>query len=113
MRVELEPGRAEEIEIAPSKSAEIWLPLEDLRAASGVPPAPRFNAAYEDARKARGFSRTVTASIEPGKTAWISGALERDRGDGPLRLAPARGLPPIASTLDPRAVCHGWLLGQR
>lgn len=107
LRVEIAPGEAEEIAIAAAEGAEVWLPREELERAAEEPSGDSFDRAYEDAKKARGYARTVTASVEAGRTIWIAGELTREGDDGAFRIGgpPAHGAAVIVSTVDPRALC--------
>lgn len=105
LRVELADGKTEEVAVLAAEGAEVWLPREELEKAAEEPSVERFDRAYEDAKKARGFARTVTASVEAGRTVWVAGELTREGGDGALRIGPARGAAALVSTVDPRALC--------
>lgn len=85
---------------SPSPSTEVWLSPEGRAVAGACPSREVFDAAFADARKARGFSRTVTASVAPGARVWIAG---RSQG-GVMRADDAHGL--LVAAIDPRA----WLL---
>jgi hypothetical protein len=92
----------EEAQIAPaSEAAEIWLSESAMRAAAACPSPDRFDAAYDDARKARGFARTVETIIPPETPIWIAGDILRPHA-GALRVAPSRARGLLISTLDPR-----------
>lgn len=108
--VEVEPGTTEEIEIAPARSAEVWVSEGALRTSGACPSRARFDEAYEDAKKARGFTRTIVAPILAGERVWISASLARRRGHEPSAQATDatdadRSPRPLVSTLDARAVC--------
>jgi hypothetical protein len=105
LRVELAPGKTEEVTVAAAEGAEVWLPKEELEKAAEGPSAERFDRAYEDAKKARGFARTVTASVEPGRTVWVAGELTREGSAGVFCICPVRGGAALVSTVDPRALC--------
>ncbi len=94
------PGRA--------GTVEIWPRAEAVRAAAACPSSARFSEAYGDARKARGFARTVATPIEEGEPVWIFGELVDGAGSRSIRPAP--GAPPdtaalLVASIDPRAVC--------
>ncbi|MDI3282061.1 hypothetical protein [Polyangium sp. 15x6] len=105
-------GRAVEIPPLAGPGVEVWHGPDALRAAAACPSPEAFDAALPDARKARGFSRKVTANIPEGRVLYAFGAL---RKDGPTsRLAPAEDGTLILSTIDPRSFCGqktrlGWL----
>jgi hypothetical protein len=92
-------GPAVEVEVQGAVPADVWLPGDALKAAGACPSTDIFDAAYEDARKARGYARTVTAAIGTGATVWVMGTLERNGTK--LRMVPA-----IVASLDPRAFCN-------
>ncbi|XXX81735.1 hypothetical protein WMF30_23535 [Sorangium sp. So ce134] len=91
-----------EIAIAPAVEGEVWVSRDEVRAASACPSEARFDEAYQHARKPRGFSRTVEATICAGAPVWLLGAAERDAGGG----GPDRMRPALVSSADPRAVCR-------
>jgi hypothetical protein len=93
----------EEAEITPAlEGAEVWLSESAMRAAAACPSPDRFDAAYEDARKARGFARTVETLIPPETPLWIAGDVGRAHAAAPLRVAPSRVRGLLVSTFDPR-----------
>jgi hypothetical protein len=96
-RVALEGGA--EIDLASSDDAEVWIDPQSLADAASCPSEAAFDAASLDARKARGFSRTVTAPLLDGARVFV-----------------ATGL---VSTLDPRtwiarraALAYAFVLGE-
>ncbi|MDI1474993.1 hypothetical protein [Polyangium sp. y55x31] len=105
-------GRTVEIPPLTGSGVEVWHGPDALREAAACPSPEAFDAALPDARKARGFSRKVTANIPEGSVLYAFGAL---RKDGPTpRLAPAADGTLILSTIDPRSFCGqktrlGWL----
>jgi hypothetical protein len=80
-RVALEGGA--EIDLASSDDAEVWIDPSTLAEAASCPSETAFDTASTDARKARGFSRTVIAPLVEGAQVFV-----------------ATGL---VSTIDPRA----------
>ena len=88
--------------VAAAADAEVWLPAEELRAAAACPGEGELGAAYAEAKKARGFSRTVTVDIGPGARVFVAGEVRR--GDG-FSIHPLPGARLLVSTVDPRAVC--------
>jgi hypothetical protein len=89
--------------VAPDATATVWMPIEALRDAAACPSASAFDAAYAQAKKARGHVRTVEAKARAGARVWIFGEVRRD-GDG-LAIAPPEGGSLLVATLDPRAAC--------
>ncbi|WP_437737668.1 hypothetical protein [Sorangium sp. So ce1335] len=89
-----------EIAIAPAVEGEVWVSRAELRAASACPSEARFDEAYQHARKARGFSRTVEAMVCAGAPVWLLGAVDRDAG------VVARMRPVLVSSVEPRALCR-------
>ncbi|WP_437516210.1 hypothetical protein [Sorangium sp. So ce1099] len=89
-----------EIAIAPAVEGEVWVSRAEIRAASACASEARFDEAYQHARKARGFSRTVEAMICAGAPVWLVGAVERGAGGGDLMRAA------LVSSVDPRASCR-------
>jgi hypothetical protein len=87
----------------PARSeAEVWLRPDEVARAAACPSAEAFDRALEPARKARGFSRTIAASIGEGATVWVAGVV---RGEGDARvIEPPPGRPLLLATLDPRAL---------
>lgn len=87
----------------PSCEASVWPAREDVIAAADCPDRARFDAVYEEARKARGHSRRVTIAIRSGSAVWIGGEVHGDEGSLAVRAAPGIGL--LVSAIEPRA----WL----
>jgi len=87
-RVAVEGGA--EIDVAPAEEgAEAWIDAASVAKAAGCPSEAAFDAACSEARKARGFSRSVSASILAGQDVFV---------------APANGeRTALVSTLDARA----------
>lgn len=94
-------GSEGEIVLPPGAPVEIWLSPDELARAAACPSDEDFDAALEQARKARGFLRTVEAAVVPGQALFIHGELhgtgaERALGPGPAGMV-------LLSTHDPRA----------
>jgi hypothetical protein len=96
---------ATEVHVDATENTSVWVSAESMRAAAGCPDASTFEAAYEQARKARGFSRRVEAGVGEGDPVWIRGDLRR-RGDGFVVSAPPDE-PLLIAGVDPRAWCRG------
>lgn len=93
----------EEVEVAAATAgAEVWLEEAALREAAVCPSPERFDAAFEDARKARGFARAVEANVGADAAVWIAGDVVRAREGGPLRVAASRERGLLVSAFDPR-----------
>lgn len=88
---------------AETDRAEVWPSPEAVRESASCPGPERFDEAYELARKARGFTRTVTVSLRPGDRVWIAGELAHDPEQGLVVRPGPRGL--LVSAIDPRALC--------
>lgn len=61
-----------EIEIPASKSGEVWVALEQLRREGEYPGDDAFDAAFVQAKRAKGYGRTVTAKISVGTDVWLA-----------------------------------------
>lgn len=98
--------RAGEVEIAvpAAPDAEVWVAPATLAACAACPGEEGFASAYDDARKARGFSRTVTAPVACGDRIWIAGEARRGE-DGRMSIHAIEGAKLLVSAVDPRAVC--------
>jgi hypothetical protein len=103
-------GGDREIEIAPAPAAvaspvdlgdgavEAWPGASVTAAAAACLSPERFAEALEAGKKARGFARTVEATIGVGEEVYVVGEV---RGDGDrVELV---GPPRLVSTIDPRA----------
>lgn len=91
-----------ELHVAPALDAEVWLRAEAVRAAAECPDSATFDSAYEQARKARGFARTVTAKAPEGARVWAFGEVRR--GD-PRTMRPWPDGKLLLATFDPRGWC--------
>jgi hypothetical protein len=108
------PGGAP-IEVEPSDRAEIWLPPADLDRAAACASDEAFDRAFADARKAKGFARTVEAAAPV--EVYLFGLL-RPKGKG-LALGPPREGALLVAAFDPRpwlgrkmALVTAFILGE-
>jgi hypothetical protein len=94
--IEIDPGAqgGTELELAPSEDAVIWPAIERRLEAAAPESAEVIAAAQAEARRARGFARTVDVALGPGDRVFI---VERD------------GTPIIVSAVDPRR----WVASKR
>lgn len=81
-----------EIEIPASKDGEVWLALDALRKAGEYPGDAAFDDAFVHAKRAKGYARTVSATIGVGAEVWVA-------KDGSF-----------VSTLDPRPLANKYAL---
>jgi hypothetical protein len=91
-------GSAVEITVEADGAAEVWVAASTLEASAACPSDAVFDAAFADAKKARGHARTVLGAAT-GEV-FLFGQL-RARGDG-LALGPARPGGLLVATFDPR-----------
>jgi hypothetical protein len=91
------------LDIGAAASAEAWTTDEAVESAAICTSSAAFDAAFEKARKAKGFLRTVDVPIRAGQDAWVAGTIVAT--DGGLEIRAAEGQPLLVSTLEPRA----WL----
>jgi hypothetical protein len=77
------------VEVAPSARAEIWVDPERFAAAAACGDVAEFDAAWAQAKKAKGWERTVGVTIEKGERVWVH----------------AQASPPLVATFEP----HAWL----
>jgi hypothetical protein len=68
-RVAIETG--EEIDLAPADDAEVWIDASAMASAKSLASEAAFDAACVDARKARGFSRSLRAPIVAGANVFV------------------------------------------
>lgn len=61
-----------EIEIAPEPKAEVWVAIDALREAGKFPGDAAFDEAFVTAKRAKGYARTVSATIAKGADVWIA-----------------------------------------
>lgn len=96
-------GGGAEVVIAPAtERTEVWIAQAALIEAGACPSADAFDAAYADARRARGFTRTVEAALRAGQKVWIAGEIGRKGRDGAAVVTASRDRGILVSTLDPR-----------
>jgi hypothetical protein len=64
------------VRVAEASSADVWVEASELvtRGAMGSP--AELDAAYPDAKRGRGFHRTVSVSLERGRRVWAFGSLD-------------------------------------
>lgn len=92
---------------ASGEAAEAWIDPARVVEAARCADAAAFDAAFPEARKARGFARTIKVEVPAAGPLWIAGVLRRE-GDQ-LVIGPGdRGRPLVVSEIDPRA----WLAGR-
>jgi hypothetical protein len=94
-------GSEGEIVLPPGAPVEIWLDADELARAAACPSDDDFDAALEQATKARGFLRTVDAAIVPGQALFIHGELRRSGAERIFGPGPAGIV--LLATHDPRA----------
>ncbi len=83
----------ERVEVAPSANAEVWIDDERRAAAAACADVAAFDDAWAQAKKAKGWERTVTVALK--------------KGDRVHLFADAEGGPVVAN-FDP----HAWLAGR-
>jgi hypothetical protein len=81
---------------------EVWASEIALREAAACPSDEQFDAAFVEARKARGFARAVEVALKPGQEVWVAGEIGR-RGSEVL-VAPSRSFGMLVSAIDPRPI---------
>jgi hypothetical protein len=81
-----------EIEIAAAPKGEVWVAMSALEKAAAFPGDAAFDEAFVSAKRAKGYGRTVTATIEKGAGVWIA-------KDGSF-----------VSTIDPRPLLNKYAL---
>jgi hypothetical protein len=82
---------------------EVWAAEETVRAAAACPSAEAFDAALPEARKARGFVRTVALSIGVGTRVFVFGEVRR--AEGRRMIGPAEDGTMLVSSVDPHSFC--------
>jgi hypothetical protein len=97
-----------EVEIEAAQGAEVWVRREELARAGECPSEEAFAAAHEEARKARGASRGVSAGIGLDQEVFLFGDF-RPKGVR-LALSPTREGEMILSSFDPRRWIGGKLV---
>ena len=78
------------VSVAPSTHGEVW--IDEARRLEAVSGGADFDAAYAQARKAKGFQRVVRVRVQAGDRVWLVGD-------------------DVVSTLDPAAFCRRKALG--
>jgi hypothetical protein len=69
-RVALETGDA--VDLAPADDAEVWVDAPAIASAARLPSDAAFDAACVDARKARGYARSLRAPIVAGADVFVA-----------------------------------------
>lgn len=88
--------------IAPQeRGAEVWVPQSGLEQEARCPSLQHFDEAYEAARKAKGYPRTVEARIGAGHSVWIAGNIDQNESKQPT-LSPSGQGALLISALNPR-----------
>ena len=82
---------------------EVWAERERAHAAAACASTEAFDAALPEARKARGFVRTVALSIGLGTRVFVFGEVRR--AEGRRVIGPAEDGTLVVSAIDPRAFC--------
>lgn len=90
-------GRALEL---PTATGEVWVGRDELARAGGFASDAAFDAAYGEARKAKGLHREVVVEVAPDARVW----LHAEAGEALTWREPA-----LISTVEPLA----WLAGAR
>ena len=101
------------MQLVAASDAEVWPDLVAQRRAASCPSSAAFDRAYPDAKKARGFARTIETEIHAASTVWVLGSLGRDDAGEPRLATCGDGLL-LVSASDPRRFCRnklGLLLG--
>jgi len=87
------------VRIEPARdSARVWLSPDAMDTSSRCPDPERFSSAYGDARRVKGFARTVVAAIEPGTQVFAAGLLRKTTDGWSLEAADGELL---VSSFDP------------
>ncbi len=105
LRSELLGGRvlvgADECTLSKGGELQVWVPLAARRAVASCPSAHAFDTTMKEAARARGWSRSVRASIGAGARVWIGATREQ----ASLVPGPAGSL--LVSAIDPRPLLAG------
>lgn len=89
------------VTIAPDAGAEVWPTEEAVERAAVCTSLATFDAAFEKARKAKGFARTIDVPIREGQDVWVFGeVVETSEG---LSVRKPSDAPLLVSSIDPRA----------
>jgi hypothetical protein len=92
---------AGEVRVAAGE-ADVWPEPAAIREAARGP-SGGFDAAYADARKARGYHRTVEVPLRVGAEVWMVGALRDEDGGKVLGPGPDGLL--LVAAMEPRRIC--------
>ena len=65
---------------ATREGARVWLSAEAMESAARCDGPERFSSAYADARRVKGFARTVVGAIRPGARLFATGMLRQAPG---------------------------------
>lgn len=98
VRLSLTPAEGEE--------AEAWLPDASVEEAARCAGPTAFDELYPTAKKARGVTRTVTASLGDGDEVWIAGRLEAE-GEHRTLGPGGPGEPLVIARMNPREWAGG------
>lgn len=90
------------IDVPATSAVDVWVEGRELAALAALPSSAALEAAYPDAKKGRGFHRTVTAPLERGRRVWAFGSLELRGERATLGPASATGAL-LLSTFEPFA----------
>ncbi|MBS2020118.1 MAG: hypothetical protein JST00_45080 [Deltaproteobacteria bacterium] len=69
--VEIE-GKEIELPAVKAGDAEVWVPIEALQKAGAYPGDAAFDDVFVQAKRAKGYARTVTASVVVGDEVWVT-----------------------------------------
>jgi len=92
-----------ELAVASASDAEVWIDVARLRADGESGAGADFDVAFEEARRARGFARTLHADIAGGASVWVAGDLTSAGDTRRVTASAEHGL--LVSSFDPRAFC--------
>lgn len=92
-----------EATLAAGTEVELWLDGGEVAEAGACASDAAFAEAMDQAKKARGFARTVSAGVAEGREIFVHARLVRERGEATLAPAGEGGV--LIATFDPRA----WL----
>lgn len=87
-------GGGESIEVPAASNAMVWVDEATMRTAAALPNAAAFDEAYTSARKAKGFTRKVTASVRSGSEVFVGKLRDAERDTW------------IVAAMDPVAWCR-------
>lgn len=78
------------VRVAEASSADVWVEASELATRGAMTSPAELDAAYPDAKRGRGFHRTVSVSLERGRRVWAFGSLDVSP-DSPDRALPTLG----------------------